>query len=392
MSVFTRRPGLRWLVPAGITTMVFGLGAVTTMVTAAADPALPERNAAQLLVDVQNSMVNSLSGTVVERADLGLPSLPSIGGSGSTDLTSLLSGSHTLRVWIAGPDKARVALLGTLGETDIIVNGRDVWIWDSKANSATHQVLPADPGGKSIGSAIPSLVPTNPQEIAERALAAIGQTTVVSTAGTAKVAGRSAYELVLAPRDTESLVAQIRIAIDSEHHVPLRTQVYAKGSDSPGFEAAFTQVTFERPDDAQFRFNPPEGTTIEEPSAAASSPADRAGSAAGTGADRAATRPVVIGTGWTSVLVTRYSGAVDRAAGQQPADSTGPGSAEAGQIASILSSLPKVNGSWGSGHLLSGKLFSVLITEDGRLLAGAVSPERLTTVAADPAAALKETK
>ena len=49
--------------------------------------------------------------------------------------TSLLSGTHTLRVWYAGPDQARVALLGTLGETDVITNGTDVWIWSSQDNT-----------------------------------------------------------------------------------------------------------------------------------------------------------------------------------------------------------------------------------------------------------------
>jgi len=34
----------------------------------------------------------------------------------------------------------------------------------------------------------------------------------------------------------------------------------------------------------------------------------------------------------------------------------------------------------------------VLLTDDGRVLAGAVSQSRLTQVAADPAAALKATK
>ncbi|MBM0236720.1 hypothetical protein JNW88_05375 [Micromonospora sp. ATA32] len=39
--------------------------------------------------------------------------------------------------------------------------------------------------------------------------------------------------------------------------------------------------------------------------------------------------------------------------------------------------MAKVSGDWGSGRLLTGKLFSVLLTDDGRLLAGAVTPERL---------------
>jgi hypothetical protein len=58
-------------------------------------------------------------------------------------------------------------------------------------------------------------------------------------------------------------------------------------------------------------------------------------------------------------------------------------------MGAILDSLPTVHGSWGSGRLLRGRLFSVLLTEDGRILVGAVSGDRLQAAAADPAAALK---
>ena len=57
-----------------------------------------------------------------------------------------------------------------------------------------------------------------------------------------------------------------------------------------------------------------------------------------------------------------------------------------------LDRLPTVSGSWGSGHVLTGKLFSLLLTDDGRVLVGAVSPDTLFRAAADPAAALKASK
>ena len=69
-----------------------------------------------------------------------------------------------------------------------------------------------------------------PQQAASQALAAIDPTTKVSVDGTASVAGRSAYELVLKPRDTRSLVGDVRIAIDAKTDVPLRVQVLAEGA------------------------------------------------------------------------------------------------------------------------------------------------------------------
>src|SRR5262245_59664390 len=130
MPTLTSRPALRWLVPLAAAAAVIGGGAAIGALTAAADPSLPERSAAQLLVDLQTARLDGLSGTVFERADLGLPPLTGLGppggqnsvNGGSADLASLASGTHTLRVWYSGPMKARVALLGTLGESDVITN------------------------------------------------------------------------------------------------------------------------------------------------------------------------------------------------------------------------------------------------------------------------------
>jgi hypothetical protein len=57
---------VRWLVPL--------VAAVGTIV-AGADPSLPDRSAAQLLVDLQNVEGDGLSGTFVESADRGLPAI-----------------------------------------------------------------------------------------------------------------------------------------------------------------------------------------------------------------------------------------------------------------------------------------------------------------------------
>src|SRR5450759_4015349 len=145
MSIFEKTPALRWAVPAVTAVALVGGGSAVTGLHAIADAGLPARSAAQLLVDVQQARLDGLSGTVFQKSDLGLPSLPGLGGSGamaSSELTSMLSGTHTMRVWFAGPDKARMALLGTLGESDVIKNGKDVWIWASQDKTAKHYLLP----------------------------------------------------------------------------------------------------------------------------------------------------------------------------------------------------------------------------------------------------------
>ena len=390
MSIFTSRPVTRWLAPVAVAAAVFGVGAGVNALTASAAPSLPSRSAAQLLVDLQTARLDGMSGTVVQKADLGLPALP-IGGSGSSDLTSLISGSHTLRVWYAGPDHARIALLGTLGESDIITNGTDLWLWDSRANTATHRTISAgEHAGKTgRGPLDPNSLPKTPQEAADLALAAISPSTVVTTGSAARVAGRNAYELILAPRDTASLVAQVRLAIDAEQHIPLRVQVFARNADAPAFEVRFTSISFKRPDAAQFKFTPPPGAKVTEESGRPEKAPDGDKGTTGTGTDGKAPQFAVVGTGWTAVLVARMPQSA--APPDRGASANGKGDrGDAGGF-SLLNALPPVSGAWGSGHVLSSKLFSVLITDDGRVLVGAVGPQRLQEAAADPAAALKAT-
>jgi outer membrane lipoprotein-sorting protein len=349
---------------------VVGAGVAAKTLAVAAEPNLPPRTAAQLLVDLQTAQLDGLSGTVVERADLGLPALPSLLGEQSSELTSLVSGKHTLRVWYSGPDKARVSLLGTQGQSDIIHNGADTWTWNSKSGTAQHFKSSGSGEEHKTPGVIPSQLPKSPQEAADLALKAIDPTTQVSIGNSAKIAGRDAYELILRPRDTASLIGQIRLAIDAQEKLPLRVQVLAKGNSNPAFEVAFTQVSFARPDDAQFVFNPPAGTKVEE------ADPGKAEDGAGKQPQHNGEQPksTVIGTGWTSVLVLRTS-----QPGQAATD------AEAKKAQDAINQLPLGNG----GRTFNSKLFSVLITDDGRVLAGAVSPERLAQVAADPAAALK---
>ena len=371
MSIFESTPALRWAVPAVAAVALVGGGAAVGGLSAIADSGLPARTAAQLLVDVQQARLDGLSGTVVQKSDLGLPNLPiagASGGAGSSDLTSLISGTHTMRVWFAGPDKARMALLGTLGESDVIRHGQDVWVWASQAKTAKHYVLPAhDTAAKSgtSGMPTPSDLPTSPQAAAEQALAAITASTEVTTSGTATVAGRSAYELVLRPKESTSLVAQVRVAIDGTEHVPTRVQVFAKSVADPVFEVAFSAVDFARPDAAQFTFNPPPGTTVTEGKADSKTVAPQPSTHQPNSADM----PKVVGVGWGSVLVAKVP--VPEASAGVPVNDT------VAQLMKFVGLLPKVSGTWGSGHLMAGTVFSVLLTDDGRIVVGAVTPEGL---------------
>ena len=360
MAPLLRSRRARWAVPAVAAIALVGVGPLVQAVTASAHDSLPPRTAAQLLVDVSHAKVQALSGTVVETTDLGLPALPSLGGRGgdAASFSSLVSGSHTMRVWYGGPDQQRLALLGQLGESDLVRNGTDLWAWSSHGNTATHWAVPADGRATPDKPMLPAGGAMTPQQAADAALKAIDPTTEVSTDPTATVAGRPAYVLSLVPRDSRSLVGSVRIAIDGATHIPTRVQVFAEGATTPAFQVGFTSFSTATPDASIFGFTPPPDATVKEGvlPTKAGHPSH--------GAPTNGTAPTVVGKGWTSVLVATL-----------PADQQTSGGSS--QLPGMLDKLPAVSGAWGSGHLLSSALFSAVLTDDGRVAVGAVAPQQL---------------
>ncbi|MEO6996463.1 MAG: sigma-E factor regulatory protein RseB domain-containing protein [Terracoccus sp.] len=369
MSLLVDHPRLRWVAPAAAVAVIAAGGVFVSRI-ASADTGLPPRSAAQLLADVQQASRSGLSGTVVQTANLGIPQIPSLSGNGTgavatgtgvSSLTSIIAGTHTWRVWLAGEQQSRLALLSGANESDIIRNESDLWVWSSRDKSATHYTLPASAAASPTPPVSPTDLPKTPADAASEALAAIDPSTSVTTDGAASVAGRQAYELVLQPKSQTTRVAQVRIAIDSETHIPLRVQVYSTKAANPAFEVGFTSVDFSTPDARQFQFTPPSGTKVTNSAITPQS--------VGGGAKPATLTHRLVGTGWDSVLVATL-----------PADLA----TRLGQLKQLLTSLPSVSGSWGRGRVIDGTLFSAVLTEDGRVAVGAVSPNALYAALSAP--------
>ncbi len=355
------RRSIRWAAPAAAVLAIgAGIG-VNNALSAGAAPSLPSRTAAQLLVDLQKADVPGMSGTVVQKADLGLPSLPTTAGSDNSALTGLISGSHTLRVWAGDEGQARVAVLGTLGESDVIRNGRDVWTWSSTKNEASHLTLPA--GDAKKPSTAPQAGTVTPQQAANQILKAIDPSTKVTVDGTRSVAGRATYTLRVEPRNASSLIDSVSLSIDSVKHVPLAVRVDAKGQTKPAIDVSFTHVSFAKPAAKEFTFNPPPGAKVTTPKFGGLS--DHPARSSDTGKPTTS----VVGSDWTQVLVA------------DGVSLRGVGHGRDNELGAMLRNLPRVSGSWGSGRLLSTSLVNALITDDGRIVAGMVTPERLYQVA-----------
>lgn len=358
------------------------IGAATLLPSAASaspHPKLPAKTAAQLLAAVQSSDVSTLSGTIVETARLGLPSLPGTNSSAALTWQTLVSGTHTARVWFNGVDQQRLAVLGQLSESDVVHNGRNVWTYASDTQAVAHTLLPANAEKSAATSATKAenLQKYTPQGAAAAALQAITPSTQVAVDPTARVAGQPAYTLVLTPRDTRSTVRKVAIAIDATHNVPLRVQVFGAGA-APAFETAFTNISYQAPAASVFAFTPPSGAKVTNDvlgTAAQKKAADKLGTKIKTGTAKVS--PTVVGTGWTSVLVLPAS-----TAGSSPlsALTSGSTSSKGDSPAAVLSHLTTTLPS--GDKLLSSALINVLLAKDGRVLVGAVSPSVLEQAAA----------
>ena len=256
-----RRRQARWAVPAGAVAAVGIVIAGSVIARGQAAPALPARTTAQLLAAVDSPLAvpPAMSAVVQETASLGLPDLPGSGDPLSG--LSLLSGSHTFKIWYDGPARLRVAVPVTMGETDLRRDGRNVWLWDSQTNRATHYVLP--PGAGTGPAAPPASAAPTPQQLARQILAAVGSTTTVGLQQNVTVAGQAAYQLTLAPKDGRSLIGQVRIAIDARDSLPLQVQVFARGASGPAFSVGYTSLSFGAPAASNFTFAPPPGAKVK---------------------------------------------------------------------------------------------------------------------------------
>ncbi|MGW0481970.1 LolA family protein [Nonomuraea sp. NPDC003214] len=389
---------VRWGVPIAAAAVIgAAIGAGPVVAAVSGDPVLPERSAQQLLADAAAAAQKTegmlpMSGTVQQTASLGLPALPATSSAGPL---SLLSGSHEIKVWYGAGDKLRVAMPTQMNETNLIVNGDQAWYFDSATNTATKIIYD---GKRPHDAAETAPAELTPQAAAEKVLAQADEHTAVSVTNTAEVAGRPAYQLVLKPKDAGSLVEEVRLALDGENFVPLQVQVFAKGSAEPAFQVGFTQVTFTPPAPENFAFTPPAGAKVEEKKLTA--PQEGEGGERAEEhreeARKAAEEVKIVGDGWTSVAVLPASVADLKAQdgrqageqgeqGEQGDDGSpfgGDGGADpAALLETVLKSATPVSGPWGSGKLITTKLATVLLTDDGRLLVGAVTPEEITKAA-----------
>lgn len=367
------RTSPRWLVPLAVAATIAG-GVAVGSAQADSVPSLPDRTPEQVLAAVAGSRVTAMSGTVVTRTDLGLPAVSLPGGEGHgggmdvTDVqglvTRFLSGKNTLRIWVDGPARQRVQLLDPFDELDVVRNGDRVWTYSARRNEVGTATVPADADHSAPRAAAPpGPAEVTPGEVARRAIAAADPTTEVSLGAAQVVAGRSAYSLTLTPKTDRTLVDRVVVAVDAGTGVPLQAEIYARGHRTPAVETGFTSVSFDRPGAGTFTFTPPKGAKVNQLGSGGTAKAAKP-SADGPRASADGPPPEVTGTGWATVVeMPAPSGGSPALSG---GSATPPGSGDRALLDQLTTPVA------GGGRALTSRLLSVLITADGRVLAGAV--------------------
>ncbi|MFF8984101.1 outer membrane lipoprotein carrier protein LolA [Streptomyces globisporus] len=404
-TVVGRRKTARYIVPVAVAGVAAATIGLVPALASSGDPDLPKISAQELIEKIAASDEEQLSGTFKISTDLGLP-LDGLAGSlvpggegrgGDKEggaaapqdkLMELTSGTHTLRVAADGPERQKLSVLGDASEYSVIHNQGEVWAYDSESDEVYHAEAPEGrDGGKHAEKAPKGTegAAATPKDFAEKALAAAGDTTSVTVDGTAQVAGRDAYQLLIKPKQSGSTIGSVRIAVDAENGVPLKFTLSAASGGKAVVDAGFTKVDFARPAASTFAFTPPKGAKVTEADELDSGKDERGAAQKALPGQLAELDGLageggfnVIGEGWTSIAEIKSPGGKglpEAGSDDMPAEAQG-----------FLDALgDKVTGKFGSGTVFKTRLVNALLTDDGSVYVGAVTKDALVR-AADAAA------
>ena len=314
---------------------VVGLGLVAVAGGAYAQPQLPPVAPEDLVeLGAHQADPGPFNGTVELNNDLGLPALP--------QAPQAANGTSTARIWSGGNHLGRVALPTDSGERTLVSDGTTLWAWNSDDRTVVKRPAGAQPDRTA---------PTDPAAAATQALADLRATSTVAVDGTAAVAGRGAYELVLTPAPTErTLLREVRVAVDAEKRIPLRLTVLATGSTARRCRSV-------SPTSRSARRIPRSSRSPRRPARRSRTPPRRI-------PPRSArtVRPSV-----TAGIPSRSCGGPRTRRRRRPAPTP--------DLSAIGT---PVSGTWGSGRLITTAVGSAIVTDDGRIAAGAVPAQVLT--------------
>jgi len=367
---------------------------------------LPDVTAEELLLIMDGETVD-FSGTVVKTSNLGLPALEMssmmsqdavddmaermpegfedfvpqlIEQNALTQLVELAAGTHTMRVF-ASDLGMRVQVMDQMGQRDLLVTEDGFWAYDAAAATAWSGSAD-DVTQSSLEDAKRQWQQelASPEELVNALLDEARLSSTVSVGQDHEVAGRSAYQLIVSPNSSVSLIDQVVVSVDSETGMALDVKVFSREDSEAAFEVGFESIRFATPDADIFSFTPPPGTTViveEVPEALRALQAEYAGRTL-TEADREQLRadlraaaeaegmpsPELLGDEWESVMYLA----------QVPSDIP----LEMLETELFADLVTEVAG----GVVFSTPILNVLVTDSGEIFAGSVTIAHLQSLAA----------
>jgi hypothetical protein len=227
-----------WIVAVGVLLLV------ATPVLVRAIPVPDDHVSATSLRDrVLASQDTSFTGFVETAGNLELPENDAL-----SDVTKLLAATNRVRVWWRDHRTWRTSTLRTTGETDLFHRGDGMTRWVYESKKATF--IP------DVAIRMPQTQDLLPNELAHHALAG-AHADELSRLPARRIAGRAALGLRLRPADPQASISRIDVYVDRAIAVPLRVEVYGKGSGTAAMVTRFVDFHPGRPPRSVLTFKTP---------------------------------------------------------------------------------------------------------------------------------------
>ncbi|WP_034270023.1 LolA family protein [Haloechinothrix halophila] len=348
----------------GTTVGLAGLLIMAMPADAGLEPELPELSATELVEAALSAEAPSFEGTVAVNNELGLPALPGLG----------LADAESARVYHDSDKGARISL--QRGSTEFTaVHGPDgAWTYDSSANTATR--YPHADQVRDLTRQRGEF--SDPASAAAEIIDVLSESSTITIDGTARVADRDAYELVLTPKPSErTLLREVTVAIDAATKLPLRVEVMPNGSPEPVVSAGFTEFAVGAQPDELFEFTPPKDadvSTADPDKAREALPKHADPAQALDDVGEALGEPLAVtGSGWDTVLTGTVPEDAFAGAAEHLNELSGRNSAPENATMNLLSRFgERFTDGEVSGFEFTTRAGTGVVTDDGRFAVGAV--------------------
>ncbi|WP_433088025.1 hypothetical protein ACQP1P_19055 [Dactylosporangium sp. CA-052675] len=209
MSVVRREARRRWAVVAALAGVLVAVPLVVAFAPVSAERVEPAVLRDRIIAAAQGPY----QGYVESRGSMVLPDLPQL-----ADTAALFGGTTSMRVWHAGPDAWRVAVLEPAGEKDYFRTSSAVYTWDYGRNLWTGTA--GEPAVRS-----PQASDLVPPELALRLLRDAGSGARITPLADRRIAGVAAAGIRVTPEDPETSIGAVDVWADPRTGLALEVDV-----------------------------------------------------------------------------------------------------------------------------------------------------------------------